>query len=663
MAKEKKIIELEVQSTKAVKGLKETSKAMEGVGKSSTAVSKGFKGVAVSMKAMGWGILVGLLAMVFEAFKRNQAVSDLVARGMDALQKVVNVVVKVFQGALIVADALTFGLLNLSGASDQASRSLQNQRNEVRLLQAQEQLIQLEFQKSAEVQRQIRDDESKSIEERKSANQELGKILDEQHTVEMKNANRALEVSKNELAANSNSIELQEKVIQAKTKVAEVDERITSQRSEMLVNVNSLNRANQELSKTTGGVSTSVKEAVKSYEDLNKEMKTALGLDKTVESITKRIADAHKVRKEEIEKETEELEELIDSEKKYRNSSVKTLEELKDKEKKLTDERRSNIFSFYEYDFNLSAKENERKLEERHQKRMRALDELDLLREQIKEEEKRLKSSNASRKIRVTKHNEELVKKVAEHKQKMIDSEIEFNNKIKAARQMARDELSYLMGTDQDRELTDLKKEKDKHMLMLEDDLASQLKLQYWYAQEVLNIKQKFRIEEVKLAEEEAQELIDIETQRIEKAFSIASSFAASMGKFAGDNVKAQKSAAMLGITIDTAAAVSSVIRNAIPQGGGNPVLTPLIIAELLAIVFGGMAQAKGILATVPGGSDGGTPDLQGLQAGIGVGDVPRLPGDNNIDMDLPPVQAFVVESNVTSKQALQNDLEIQATL
>jgi len=76
------------------------------------------------------------------------------------------------------------------------------------------------------------------------------------------------------------------------------------------------------------------------------------------------------------------------------------------------------------------------------------------------------------------------------------------------------------------------------------------------------------------------------------------------------------------------------------------------------------MAQAKGILSSVPGGSDSGA-NLQGLQAGIGVGggDVPRLPTDNNIDLDMPPVQAFVVESNVTGKQVLQNELEIQATL
>ena len=119
----------------------------------------------------------------------------------------------------------------------------------------------------------------------------------------MKNANRALEVAENELKANSNSIELQEKVIQAKTKVAEVDERITGQRSEMLVNINSLNRENQQLAKTTGGVSTSVKEATKSYEDLNKEIKTALGLDKTVESITKRIKEATELRAEAIKNE------------------------------------------------------------------------------------------------------------------------------------------------------------------------------------------------------------------------------------------------------------------------------------------------------------------------------------------------------------------------
>ena len=662
MAKQKKVIELEVQSTKAVQGLDKTSKAMKGVGTSSTLVSKGFKGIAVAMKAMGWGILIGLLAAVFEAFKRNQAVTDLVARGMDTLQKVVNVVVKVFQGALIVADALTFGLFKLAGASDKASASLQRQRNEVRLLQAQEQLITLQFQKSAEVQRQIRDDESKSIEERKAANQELGRILDEQHAVEMKNANRALEVAENELKANSNSIELQEKVIQAKTKVAEVDERITGQRSEMLVNINSLNRENQQLAKTTGGVSTSVKEATKSYEDLNKEIKTALGLDKTVESITKRIKEATELRAEAIKKEKEELEKLQGSEKKFRKSSQKTLKELKDKQRDILSEWTDTLFTVYQYDFKLSENENERKRKEFEANKQRIGDEMTLIKEQIKEEEEALKGRNSRRKRRVNKHNKEVQKQIREHYQDMEDSEAEFNRKIEQARQMARDELDYFLGTDQEKELIDLQEQFDKRMRMVEGDFLSQLKLLAWFENKKQEITDKFQDEANAKLKEKAEEKFATEMEFMERSFAVASSFSSSLEKLAGEDIKKQKNAALLGVSIDTASALMSAYKIAFKTPGANPISVPLVIAEMVAILMSGVAQAKGILSKVPGGDSGDT-ELQGLQGGIGVGDIPRIPAGGNIDLDMPPVQAFVVESNVTSKQALQNDLEIQATL
>ena len=149
----KKVIELVVKSAGAVTGLKKTSDALGGVGKGSKAVATGFKGIGVAMKAMGLGILIGLLSAVFEAFKKNQKAQDLMARGFDLIQRVVGVVINVFTGALRVVDALTFGMFNLADASDTASASLQRQRNEVRLLQAQEQLITLEFQQQAETQR------------------------------------------------------------------------------------------------------------------------------------------------------------------------------------------------------------------------------------------------------------------------------------------------------------------------------------------------------------------------------------------------------------------------------------------------------------------------------------------------------------------------------
>ena len=661
MAKEKKIIELVVESAKAITGIGNTSKAMKGLGESSKNASKGIKGIGIAWKAAGFGALLGLLSMVFEAFKRNQIMTDLVARGFDLIQKAVNVVVKVFVGALKVVDALTMGMFNLAGASDSASASLQRQRNEVRLLEAEEQLVQLQFQKRAEEQRQIRDDESKTLEERQNANEKLGKILDEQHKEELRRANKILKTRENELKADENNIELQERVIQAKTKVAEVDERITGQRSEMLVNINSLNRENKELAKTSGGVASAVKEEAKSYEDLNKEMKTALGLDQTVEGITQKIANAHKIRKEEIEKEKEELKELEESEKSYRKTSTKGLKELKLQAVTLRQERFAEELLFDQMhaqgatQFQLDIQESI----------INGIIEEQRLNEQAQlEEEKRIKNKNASNIRSTNAHNKEVERQIAEHNQKMLDSEKAFNQLIEDARQMARDELDYFLGTEEERELADLQVQFDKRMAMLVGDFQSQLRLMTWFEQSKKDIGIKFDEEEKDRKKASDQVLIDLETQRIEKSFSIASSFASSLGKLAGDNVKAQKNAAMLGITIDTAAAVSSVIRNAIPEGGGNPVLTPLIIAELLAIVFGGMAQAKGILSSVPGGSDSGA-NLQGLQAGIGVGggDVPRLPTDNNIDLDLPPVQAFVVESNVTSKQALQNDLEIQATL
>ena len=68
-------------------------------------------------------------------------------------------------------------------------------------------------------------------------------------------------------------------------------------------------------------------------------MKTALGLDQTVESITKRIADARKVRAEEIKKEEQELKKLEETTKKFRKSrSSKELKRLLDEEKKFRKE-------------------------------------------------------------------------------------------------------------------------------------------------------------------------------------------------------------------------------------------------------------------------------------------------------------------------------------
>jgi len=113
-------------------------------------------------------------------------------------------------------------------------------RNEVKLLEASQQEIQLTYQREAEIQRQIRDDISLTIAERQAANDRLAEILDEQVEIELNLANKRLELAEREAALNKGNIDLQAEVLRARGEVAEVEERIISQRSEQLVNEKAL---------------------------------------------------------------------------------------------------------------------------------------------------------------------------------------------------------------------------------------------------------------------------------------------------------------------------------------------------------------------------------------------------------------------------------------
>ena len=113
-------------------------------------------------------------------------------------------------------------------------------RNEVKLAEANQRQLQLTYQKDAELQRQIRDDISLTFEERIAANEELGRILDEQFAEEQALAQKKIDLAELELSANKTNIDLQVALINAKTELADLDERITGQRSEQLVNLKAL---------------------------------------------------------------------------------------------------------------------------------------------------------------------------------------------------------------------------------------------------------------------------------------------------------------------------------------------------------------------------------------------------------------------------------------
>tara|TARA_R100000808_G_C2136717_1_gene144960 strand:- start:37 stop:1668 length:1632 start_codon:yes stop_codon:yes gene_type:complete len=113
-------------------------------------------------------------------------------------------------------------------------------RNEVKLAEANQRQLQLAYQKDAELQRQIRDDISLTFEERIAANEELGRILDEQFAEEQALAQRKVELAQMEADQNQGNIDLQVALINAKTELIDLEERITGQKSEQLTNLRAL---------------------------------------------------------------------------------------------------------------------------------------------------------------------------------------------------------------------------------------------------------------------------------------------------------------------------------------------------------------------------------------------------------------------------------------
>jgi len=91
------------------------------------------------------------------------------------------------------------------------------------------------YDRQAEQQRQIRDDETKTIAERIAANDKLGEILDEQRTLMLENAaaiERAAQAQFDKNGNDANQIALQE----AKNEAAAIEAQIEGFRSEQLIN-------------------------------------------------------------------------------------------------------------------------------------------------------------------------------------------------------------------------------------------------------------------------------------------------------------------------------------------------------------------------------------------------------------------------------------------
>jgi len=249
------ILVFKAATEKAQKNIKDVGESLKNVGKSGkvaqgglSMMGKGFKFVGKAIKTAGIGLFVALLSQLTGVFQGNQKTADTFGRIMiklkpvfDAVGDAIGVVADVLEGLIDMFNGAIGFIGSLIGYTDDAGDSMEdmaadvvNLRNEVKLMNALLALTQLEYQREAELQRQLRDDTSKSIDSRIEANEKLGKVLEEQFEKEKEMAEEQLRLAVMEKDLDEDNIDAYVKIVEARTKLAEIDERITSQRSEQL---------------------------------------------------------------------------------------------------------------------------------------------------------------------------------------------------------------------------------------------------------------------------------------------------------------------------------------------------------------------------------------------------------------------------------------------
>ena len=162
---------------------------------------------------------------------------------VDVLTGVDGTVDKVSEGVAKVATATSNYVketVNAATANVQLEKS-------ARLAETANQGLIEKYDRQAEQLRQVRDDESKSFEERIAANNELGKLLDEQEKTMMANADARVKQAEAELAKNKDNVDLQIAYQEALNEQAAIEAQITGFRSEQQTNANSLLREQKDL--------------------------------------------------------------------------------------------------------------------------------------------------------------------------------------------------------------------------------------------------------------------------------------------------------------------------------------------------------------------------------------------------------------------------------
>ena len=295
--------------TKVVKqGNEQTAAGLKSIEETSKSTGEGVKGIGNAIKAAGVGLFLIALESMKELFMQNQVIADgvssafeglalvfndvfgLLTGGLESVQKIgdafdkyfgkpIETAVKSFEkfgdafskifggdfsGAL---DDINLGMTGLQAAISQTGDGFAEATSDavdyvVEIKEAAVANVQLaksaeiaeatnaglleKYDRQAEQQRQIRDEERNSIEDRIAANNKLGEVLEEQNTVMLKNANISLRAAQIAFKKNK-STENEVALITAKNEVMAVEATIEGFRSEQKANDLALDREKIEL--------------------------------------------------------------------------------------------------------------------------------------------------------------------------------------------------------------------------------------------------------------------------------------------------------------------------------------------------------------------------------------------------------------------------------
>tara|TARA_R100000664_G_scaffold10000_1_gene16590 strand:+ start:7595 stop:9565 length:1971 start_codon:yes stop_codon:yes gene_type:complete len=611
-------------------------------------VGRGFQFVGRSIKAAGIGLIVALMASLTQVFTQNQQVMDKFSKMMIKLQPIFKGLGEVISGLLsyfqtlidyaiqainFFGDLLGLGTINIKQNNEFAD-TLVRLRNEVKLMNAELALTQLEYQKEAEIQRQLRDDTSLTIDERIKANERLGEVLKEQMEVETEAAKQALELAEKELWLDSDNIDKQVALIDAKVKLAEIDERITSQRSEQLTNLNSLEQERIDLQKTAD------EERVSQLEKLLKLQNKDLDIKEEIKgSINEQLdaaKDAHLEIMSMLKKELSAKLLIIEQEQKARQES-------------LTD----RIWNLH----------NE--LDELFKKGRQEMYP-DYIQEQINvtiAEIERLESESDEIRSDYKKHRADTMN---EFNRLMNDQTKGFNQTQEDLVLQAEKKLNEHFETAKQKEIRETKEKYDELYGLAENSFFDTMRLRIEEAVTLKAIDEKYENERLagvrkfyalmeKFGKEQAKKEIKIEKNKqklIAQGASDSMQKAVALTEQGTASYKALASAETIMSTYSAATAALNTYKG-----------TPFGWIQAGLIIATGAKNLAEIAKTKVPGSTETISDTGGSLGGDMSGDVPGGIVGQLGDIDSPPIQAYVVESDISTAQTLQGEINTQATL